>query len=701
MSLAYEQSFASLPSSPISSYQLQPKCLRAFRYSLLIGGLLLSVLFAGRADAQTSVQNDSNNTAVGFPEGGAFSGSDIDNVQMNNGNLHVTIPLWSAPGRGGVGQTYAFTYDTKGFYLSLSGCTDASTPCNYGVLPEQGHTMIMGVNGAAAPGISNRIGFRQVCEIAPPYFTIYSGVAAREWNGTKHAMAPGIYTISASSQDCWATANSTFYASDGSGWAGTYQNFVSKSGGDPDLSDTNGNTTGNLGLPASTGLTYTDANGVHQTIGVTTEVVAISTHLCVPSLQQPASNGSCTEYSASWTVPHIITLPNGLRYTIEYVQNDQGQISSITLPTGAVISYSYQTSPSGTFDGKRVASRTVTVGSQVSTWNYTFNAADSAGNLASSVKDPSQASITYTCTPIESLYSSAGVDVLNPAPCYMTKEVHTDASGNPLETITTDYDQRVTGAPVPIRNTTTWVGTNQVKKIEMDYETITAPMFPNGSAGPSTAPVTWGNVSALREYDWGTGAPGSLLRQTLTSYLHTDTTVNPNANRTAYLARNIADRPTAIIIKDGSGTIVAQTKYFYDEGGLISTSSNPALNHDYTNFSSNFMIRGNLTRVQRWLNTTSTWLTTSYAYDDLGNKRTMTDPNGNVTSYDYTDSFTGASCNQTGKPTYAFLTTVTSPAPFNFLTKYSYYGCTGQLASDGLLNLQHPVASAVSLVTNS
>ena len=52
-----------------------------------------------------------------------------------------------------------------------------------------------------------------------------------------------------------------------------------------------------------------------------------------------------------------------------------------------------------------------------------------------------------------------------------------------------------------------------------------------------------GNITDVKEYDFGTTGPGPLLRETATSY--------------AALANNILDRPSQVLIKDGSGSIVA------------------------------------------------------------------------------------------------------------------------------------------------
>jgi hypothetical protein len=46
---------------------------------------------------------------------GTFHGSDIDTVQLNNGNLHIDLPLFTMSGRG-PGVAVKYVYDSKGWY---------------------------------------------------------------------------------------------------------------------------------------------------------------------------------------------------------------------------------------------------------------------------------------------------------------------------------------------------------------------------------------------------------------------------------------------------------------------------------------------------------------------------------------------------------------------------------------------------------
>jgi len=79
------------------------------RRALLASGFLLTCL------SFSFGQGDTGSQAIGLPAHGAFSGSDFDNVQLNNGNLHIEIPLYSVGGRG-LSVPVSLVYDSKGWY---------------------------------------------------------------------------------------------------------------------------------------------------------------------------------------------------------------------------------------------------------------------------------------------------------------------------------------------------------------------------------------------------------------------------------------------------------------------------------------------------------------------------------------------------------------------------------------------------------
>jgi RHS repeat-associated protein len=259
--------------------------------------------------------------------------------------------------------------------------------------------------------------------------------------------------------------------------------------------------------------------------------------------------------------------------------------------------------------------------------------------------------------------------------------------GTPLKTVQTDYqftanpwdrglmnmnspDSASVTNVFPIRATTT-LPNGLVSKVETDFDAALVYHGPldgityNGGDGctpppdepvcaTTTNPVTtytgsYGKVIAEREYDWGQGAPGPLLRQTKTTY---QWQVN-----SAYLAANLMDLPASVQVLDGTSNQVALTTYGYDEYALnpsgITTQFDPA--------PANGSVRGNLTSTHHWLNgstvstsncpiSVSNGFVTSYTlYNDTGTVNKSTDACGNsagdpnhTTTYTYSSSFAGA-----------------------------------------------------------
>src|SRR5205823_4138744 len=119
-----------------------------------------------------------------------------------------------------------------------------------------------------------------------------------------------------------------------------------------------------LTMNGSTGTTtYYDSNGNLQTITVSFVSVPIQTHFC-----QFSGADTCTEKSGTSLVPGTITLPNGSSYVFQYVQSSYGQPSSVTLPTGGQISWTWN--PPVDQSGPILATRTETAGGAASTWRY-------------------------------------------------------------------------------------------------------------------------------------------------------------------------------------------------------------------------------------------------------------------------------------------------------------------------------------------
>jgi RHS repeat-associated protein len=664
--------------------------------------IALLLIAAASLTAQTT-----NNVNVGLPPNASYDGTGIESVQANNGNLHIEIPLFTLPGRG-LSVNVSYVYDSKGWQTVWK--------------EDQVHTVkpAVGVNGApptqqwrvngplatASGMVASVVG---TCAIQNPPTSILSWTVA-ESDGTSHAFPP-------SGGTCVTVNGNLRYAIDGSGYVyngnvirpdgvNIHQtgsggstawvmedpngNKISRLIGSYNVTDTMGRTVQvDLTLNSQTGkyeLPYNDTSGTQQKIIVTKSPVTIQTHFC---------SAGCNEYSNTWQMPTEILLPNGMKYTIAYNQGSYGTPSSITLPTGAVISYTYGSTPepcqlngqpgqSFNFDngGPRVTSRTVTVGSQVSTWNYAYECGTSTSSTwidKAIVTSPAGDDVVHTLTHYVDDASQDDAPSLAPS-----KETQTDyyagaRSGNViLKSVATVYQAASVGPHMPISVTTTWPQQGSlVSKEETDWDMMVDPV---GSSIYCCwfSNLTWGNVVEKREYAFGVGSPGSLVHKTHFQYAHLSGNTNYNSN---YTTLNIANRVTQKTVYDSSGTtVVADAKTTYDGAALTTTSG--VVGHDYTVGT----YRGNATQSQVWLNTTSTWIPTNNTYNDLGNLLTTTDPGGHQTSFSYADSWAaGAPLCGTAANAQGYLTQTSAPdtvnsqsATVHHRARTKYFPCTGQ-----------------------
>ena len=213
------------------------------------------------------------------------------------------------------------------------------------------------------------------------------------------------------------------------------------------------------------------------------------------------------------------------------------------------------------------------------------------------------------------------------------------------------------GAPtainvLPIRITTT-LDNSKVSKIEKDYDSNLHLNF-NGAFTES-----YGNVMEMRENDYGSGAPGPLLRKTDYTYKAFDTG--------SYLTANIIDRVSSVTVYDGSSNQVSKTNYGYDEYSLQPSGVT-------TNFTPPpaGTPRGNQTSINRWLNTTGGTLNTITTYYDTGMPYQVTDSLAHVTTYSYSGIYAGA-----------YVTQITMPqtGSVQHVTGGTYDFATGKIAS--------------------
>lgn len=431
--------------------------------------------------------------------------------------------------------------------------------------------------------------------------------------------------------------------------------------------------------------TITDSTGVARTSRLDYTAIDVNTSFCGPP--------PCIEYAGGFNlVPSQLTVPGPSTpqiYQFRWYNNSANELQSIVLPTGGTISYTYGTRCDAppfanprlhpTYACRRtVLTRTVSPNGVVGTWTYHYVngagvATDPYGNdevhsFAAVVNNQ----ISSSGSVETSLKTYSGCSPINPdcsIPGSLLRTVTTDYTGDNGPLIPAQHQQLYNVRP--IRKTLT-LENGYVSQTETDYETFSYTSIGGTFTGSRL------NVTARREYDYGSGVPGPLLRRTAYTYLHT--------GNTNYVSRNIVDRVTSTTVYDsladqcqGQARPCTQTVNEYDvytHTGQPMVASG-AVQHDAA-YGTPFIYRGNVTAVKRWLNTTSSFLIATNQYDDAGNVISTIDPLGHKTSFEFTDSWANSACAPAGQGK-AYVTKVTNA--LNQISRRSYYSCTGQIAS--------------------
>jgi RHS repeat-associated protein len=394
--------------------------------------------------------------------------------------------------------------------------------------------------------------------------------------------------------------------------------------------------------------------------------------------------GGCVNFGRvqhSYPAVTAIDLPNGKQFRFEY-DATYGVLSKIYYPTGGYVAYTWGLNPA--------AERQ---------W---FDYHDSMGNSWSCLYQFStpavvsrSVSLDGTAVALEQDFSYStgwGGPIVNWTAKQATVTAHDYVGGT---SSVTDYNYQPMTVPrppdvptedsiVPVEQTILYKdgSSNVVRTVTKTWQdqylmTSEQTALENGQTSKTSFNYGAGaQITQKDDYDWGPGAPGGLLRRTVTNYASFNAIpLYPTAPSIFDRAQNVIVCNTTATCTTTSSNRVAETDYLYDETGLSPTS---ATSHDYTNYGSGYLNRGNATTRTQWLNTGGAAPSSHYGYDDTGQVVSFTDPMLHLTSYSYADSYTeGTAPGNTN----AYVTQITYPTTngVQHIEHFSYAYPDGQL----------------------
>jgi RHS repeat-associated protein len=608
--------------------------------------------------------------------------------------LHLEVPIASFPQRGTLTYNARLVYDSS-IWIPWDGESIVQWPVVQDNLSARLNNFLDPSHGTANMGgwrlvISNSPDSDSVNSTAdhelcdPAYYpqvtgwTTWSGFSWRDPEGAVHSFDDGYGTMMTASIDNPGVPNCTpygnkpntsGYATDGSGLFMVVTNYTEavvydKSGNQvfPTAKDSNGNyfskdangnvidTLGRAPIIVTTNgdqifYDVLNSQGGRSRYTVITSTVPVS----VPNntITRNASTGQVTSttngtYSTTMKVVQSITQPNGATYTFGYDQGNTGSnwgfITSIGLPTGGQVAYTYVPFPApvplnGTAALHSVGTRTSGGG----TWHFSpaFGAGSQPGHLdgiVMTVTKPSGDMVVYKSKAAapECQYLNTERDYFDSNSVLLKQELVEYVGACSL---TQNYAVGVVRGTAPSRVTTVTPGGSGIslsKKTEYSY--VNSP----SNSDPTT----------ISEWNYYSGtAPNVPDRVTQGIY--------SLSGNTTLAGAHIIDKPLTVTLSDGSGSQIAQTTYIYDNyssNSLASTdvcqstsASQPspaAPQHDYQAYCTSNTVRGNLTQVSKWLNTANGSITTTTnTYDDTGNVVATKDALSNPTSIQFSPSF--------------------------------------------------------------
>lgn len=372
-----------------------------------------------------------------------------------------------------------------------------------------------------------------------------------------------------------------------------------------------------------------------------------------------------------------IQLPNGQSYTFDYANNPYGMVDKITYPTGAYVRYVWGLNPQAAFfsynfpgpsnpifgpDGGLLGYGPPTIGG---TCEYEYDVPAILQRFVSydGTSEVEEQDFSYgptTWTPPLYSYQPVTGQWATKQTTVVTKDLVQHTQHQTIYSYVPATDTRQPNSPqpsggIPVESFVQYFDNNgallqTVNKTWQNERLLTSQVISLATTGNNfiTSETDWQyNNNEMEtekdDYDFGSGARGTLLRKT----------VIPSYDTTDFAAsRHIVDKPNSVQVLNLAGAVAAGVTYGYDGNGNLITRSN-------------------------WLDQTgSNIVTTGHTYDSHGNLHTTLDSASHTTTYNYTDS-PGNSCGG------AYLGSIQYPTVNGITPGLSFtYNCTiGELTS--------------------
>lgn len=650
--------------------------------------LLLTIVFVLAAVSPCLAQQDALNES-GFKAYGSYQNGDIDSINMVNLKPTIVIPLLSYPQLGSLHFGFDIVYHLPVFVPDVECPPDhpthdtcsATYGANTGISIEPDFVYENDPSGTADPntGSYSLVQGPGIAQHTMRSINAPLGSFLGDWLSSDGTAIRTHYTQT--SQGGVLTTTSTMTDADGI-------SYQQPSGGrlfgaSPVLAtDPNGNTiTANLSAsPNDQGVIvgWTDSVGRKvpyiDALFVNPVPPELSTSLtqdysgctgALPTVKAylwnvPGEGGSTVQYKVCYvsltfttttiptcsapncsatTIPFLsiqsIVLPHeegspAPTWTFTYDQaGGYADLKSITLPTGGVITYTWgnntycSTSSFGWSSMSRaISKRTVDAkdGSGPQPWTYQQITAGQGQPLITTVTDPLGNVTVHTLTPQAgycALYETQTDQYQGASLLLKSVETTYSYTIDPQSTLSPALTRIFNVVPQTKKTTLKSIGSSHVKQVSYTYD--------SGVVGNQTQ-LLYGQVTRQQETDFGNSSPGTVLKQTNSSYLWQS---NPS-----YQTANLINFPCLATIYSGSTTTsqpncavpsvqsnqVAQTQYAYDE-----------------NNGSPQGVRGNNTSVTRWLSG-GTSPREQRVFTPEGMPYIAKDPAGNSTTTTYDSS---------------------------------------------------------------